>query len=391
VFNVQPQGTKGGYSYLLTGGGLSLRVGHWVEPGSRPGVVAELGSELLWTLGPHAATDWVRSLIVGQGGHVERIKASRADLCVDLLVPESVWGVGLVDQVVSQAPTLTPYLQHRELEGMQVGRGGLVARLYDKAREIRQKGAKWWFFDHVWGLAEGEPEGYRVIRVELEFKREQLAKRGAGIVWEAMPDEATGELVEQWPLFAHLANLWAYGTRRWLRVVDDASKRTANQRTVGWWHAVQGGWAGALRAHPGVAERAKATKRKQYRDQVMGQLTSLMALERQDQGLDELDDLSLEATARRLIEEAGLSQGEVTGKVRVKLAEHRRIQMADAAVRAARAAYGIGRNLQRPDPGAGPGWTETGPAEPQPAAAPAASGAPGASEAPEPSAQPVPT
>ena len=396
-FNVQPQGTRGGYNYLLTSGGLHLRIGHWLEPGQfrgRPGVVAELGSELLWRRGPHAAVDWVRSLVVGQGGHVSEIKASRADLCVDLLVPESVWRMELVDQVVSQAPSLTPYLQHRQLEGIQIGKGQLVARLYDKGREIRQKGEKWWFFDQVWGLAAGEPDGWRVIRVELEFKREQLAKRGAGIVWQALPDAYSGELVEQWPLFGHLANLWAYGTRRWLRVVDDARKRSANQRTVGWWRMVQDGWEGALQAYPAVAERAKATKRKQYRDQVMGQLTSLMALEHQDRGLGELDGLSLEQAALGLIREAveqGLDEGKLADRVRVKLAEHRRLQAADAQARATRRAYGIGQNLPRPGPapGAGPGgdWPRAGPVDSQ-----APSEAPGGCEPPaQPSAQPVPT
>jgi hypothetical protein len=214
LFNVQPHGSNG-YTWLLEGSEMTWRVGYWLEPQQRPSLMVELSSEMLWHRGPHAAVEAVRSLIEGEGGRVHFIKASRADLCVDLLLPEPAWNLSLLDRFVGRAQTVNPHIRNGALEGIGIGSGQLSARLYDKPREIRQKSGKWWMFD-VWKL-EKVPKNHYIIRVEFQIRREKLSELKAGTVWyRARDDDDHGIPNHNWPLFASASNLWAYCTQNWL-------------------------------------------------------------------------------------------------------------------------------------------------------------------------------
>lgn len=86
----------------------------------------------------------------------------------------------------------------------------MYARLYDKTRELEQKGDDWWL--ERWGR-QHDPE-QRVLRVEFEFTRDGLREFQINT-----PEEA----------FDQLGALWAYATGSWLSLrtptADDTRSR----------------------------------------------------------------------------------------------------------------------------------------------------------------------
>lgn len=227
IFNLAPHGAQG-YEWLLVGRGFTLKIGNWMTPKSRPSVMAELRSEALWHQGPRATADAVRSLLENQGGQVLSVKASRADLCVDVLLPAAAWSVHVKDHLVTRAVNVASFDWHRKLTGLGIGSGMISARLYDKPLEIATQSHKVWMFD-VWRLP-SVPLGRRVIRVEFQLRREAIKDLGIDTLAE---------------LLAQGGNVWAYCTQEWLKLQDDPGKHHTQQQTLPWWGVVQNGFAGA--------------------------------------------------------------------------------------------------------------------------------------------------
>lgn len=62
IFKMLPHGA-GGYEWLLISHDMILKIANWLEPMSRPSVVAEFRSEALWTHGPEVMQDRVRDIL----------------------------------------------------------------------------------------------------------------------------------------------------------------------------------------------------------------------------------------------------------------------------------------------------------------------------------------
>jgi hypothetical protein len=114
VYTVKPHGGDG-YEWLLTSGELAMRIGKWLMPGTRPSVMVEIRSEALWMHGPVAMVERVLTLLKSIGANVKEVKVSRADLCVDVLLPARVWGLQLLDHLVTRADTKTPHIRNDDL------------------------------------------------------------------------------------------------------------------------------------------------------------------------------------------------------------------------------------------------------------------------------------
>lgn len=241
-FSVRPFGA-GGYEWLIDSKDLSLKVGNWEEPMSRPSVVVEIRSEALWTHGVDRMVERVNRILESWGGEVQRVRVSRVDVCVDVLLRESDWSLELLDQFVTRAHDINPYTSRRILTGFQIGKGAVMARLYDKPLEIRNKSGKIWMYP-IWGI-DVVPEGHRVIRVEYQLRRETLKMLGIDGVSD---------------LLGGLIPLWAYCTQSWLKVQTGTGDHHTQRYTVAWWKVVQDGVTGAVDASPvvrriaGVAE-----------------------------------------------------------------------------------------------------------------------------------------
>lgn len=263
LFSVSPSGTDG-YEWVLKGREMTMKIGNWTELKQRPSVLADIRSETLWAHGPDACIQRLHDLIHAMQGEIVALKPSRVDMCVDLLLRETDWMPGLLDGFVTRARDINPHYQSRQLSGFSIGKGAISARLYDKPREIRVKSKKFWMYD-IWGI-ESVADDQRIIRVEFQTRREALHEMGI----ETYPD-----LTEQMPA------LWAYLTRKWLRVAMDASLHHTQQIIRPWWPIVEGGFVGAQQATPIVREKAISTDLNRHSAQLLGLVSSITALQRQ--------------------------------------------------------------------------------------------------------------
>ena len=197
------------------------------------------------------------------------IKPSRVDLCVDLLLRAEAWKPELVGCFVTRARDVNSYLQSHKLSGYSIGKGAIVARLYDKPREIRMKSHKDWMYD-VWGI-ESVADDHRIIRVEFQMRRDVLREIGMR-TWE--------------DLRSNLPSLWIYCSQMWLHLVDDASLHHTQQHVLPWWQVVRNGFEGVQGAEPLVRTKAINHDLRRHAAQVMGGMTSMIGLMRQGESVD---------------------------------------------------------------------------------------------------------
>ena len=266
LFSLKPFGHKG-HEWMLEGDGYSLTIGAWLEPQSRPGINATIRSETLWSLGPEPAVNILLELLVSSGARIRRVKPSRVDLCVDYLMPEKQWSRNLEKYMVARAADDAQRRRHKIFSGFSLGKGHVVGRLYDKPLEIKQKSKKFWMYD-VWGI-ESVPEGFRIIRVEGQFRRTAIKELGIDSVTD---------------MFDHLDNLWAYFTRIWLKFQNNPGKHHLLRKTLPFWKTIQKGFYGVQDARPLIRCKSLQTKKKQLAAQVYGLLNSFIAIEQEERG-----------------------------------------------------------------------------------------------------------
>ena len=81
-----------------------------------------------------------------------KIKPSRVDLCADILLDEKLWTKDLIDYRVTRSNYASQHFTNNQLTGIVIGKGHMMARLYDKPLEIKQKKKKEWMYD-IWGIS----------------------------------------------------------------------------------------------------------------------------------------------------------------------------------------------------------------------------------------------
>lgn len=319
TYGVAPTGCEG-YAWIVIGHEFTFRIAATEKICSRPGVMVDIRSEALWTYGLARCVAMVRRMLHWQGASIQIVKPSRIDMCVDVLVPDALWTLGVWDQIDTRAHRSQPHLvePHRDrgkLTGFSIGKGGAIsARLYDKPREIATASGKKWMFD-VWGI-ESVPIGHKIIRCEFQIRREGL-KSLRCVKWEDVE--------------SRLETIWAYLTRKWLEVVEDKSKHANRRHTRAWWKIVQRGWTGDMKPTPSVRTRAVAADRRRLIDALAGYVAAIAAVERQGQSLDEIDSISIQDEMTKIAEDAvsaGVTGEMLAEKVRNKLAKWRRMHAA---------------------------------------------------------------
>lgn len=333
LFTVKPYGAKG-YAYLLDSGEMAWSVGNWMHPRSRPSVFATIRSETLWTHGPDACVDRIVALIAAGNGEIVDVKVSRADPCVDILLRESDWDREIREHLVTRADHRAPYFAGKRRTGIQIGKGQVSARLYDKPLEITMKSNKVWMYD-VWGIASIDDD-HRIIRVEFELVREGIKRLGI----DSYAD-----------LRALLPNLWSYCTQKWLRLADDPSEHHSCQSLLPWWPTVQNGIPGAQAANPLIRAIAVKADAEKLCKQMLGYLTSLVALHRQGEliGRDEVLDLASHLPMIiDILRRHGWDNDEFTERVKCKQTQHLRHREKFAAAVRARATLGVSLKASHP-------------------------------------------
>ncbi|PLY16769.1 MAG: hypothetical protein C0631_02695 [Sedimenticola sp.] len=258
-FAVKPHGHDG-YEWMLTNREMTLSVGNWQVPQSRPSLFVESRSEALWHLGAEKAIEKIKNLILANGGTKVEIKPSRVDLCVDALLPDPIWTPDLKVYASTRATNIGAYDTHRKLNGIAIGQGALLARLYDKPLEIRQKSKKFWMYD-IWDIKD-VPEGMKIIRIEFQLRREKIKELGINDISE---------------LLMHIDNIWGYCTQKWLRFEDNPGKHHTQRKTFDWWVAIQNGFLGIQQPEPLIRSKALNFDLDQNIAQALGHTCSIIA------------------------------------------------------------------------------------------------------------------
>jgi hypothetical protein len=260
AFIMKPNGSQG-FAWLLIGNDFTLRIGQWAESKSRPNVMAEIRSEMLWRVGAQEACSYIINLLVDMGLEIEVVKPSRVDLCLDILFPKIAWNKNLIDYAVTKASDRAFYLRNaHQTTGMSFGKGDIMARLYDKELEIKQKSNKMWMFD-IWGIKE-IPKDKIMVRIEYQLRREILKDVGVNTLTD---------------LFEKQQNVWAYCTNSWLKFQDNIELHREKRNNMKWWQVIQEGYSKAQGANPSIREHIYKLDMERLTRQAYGIILSLIA------------------------------------------------------------------------------------------------------------------
>lgn len=221
-FMVQARGSKGGYEYLLKNGDIELQLMPDARGGKpSPELRVVFRSPYIWRTGEVLAYNQVIDFL-NQFAFIEYCKVSRADLCVDMVMPLPELNRRI--EVVTVARGKDIYyggdFQHGQREtGYQFGRGGITCRLYDKAYEISVKG-----HGHIMPLweANGWDRESPVSRLELQLRRKGIRLFDTSMDFVTFQDRK--------------ADIWAYGTGKFLRIVNpETATRKERAKETDYW------------------------------------------------------------------------------------------------------------------------------------------------------------
>ncbi len=258
-FIILPHGSKG-FAWIITNSDFTFKIANSPKAKTRANIAIEIRSEALWRLGPVEAVRIAQSLIEVYGGCIEKLKVSRADLCLDFIIPEELWTEDVFQYAVTRATDKSFYHSHDKLTGVRIGKGVVSARLYDKPLEIQQQSKKVWMYE-IWGIDQVPPDS-RVIRIEFQLRREALKQLGLDSVED---------------LFEKVSQVWAYCTREWLKFQDRPGCHHTQRKTFGWYEQIQDGFMGIQGAEPLVREKADFAERRRLLSQGYGYMVSLYA------------------------------------------------------------------------------------------------------------------
>jgi len=257
------------------------------------------------------------------GALVNETKVSRVDLCMDLLIPARIWRLKLFEHIVSFAQTKDFYVRCGVFTGGSIGRGSFSARIYDKVFEIEKKSMKTWMYD-IWGVCQVE-ERHRAIRVEFQLRREGLRELAFNTVWQVLNNPRA---------------IWAYCAREWLTFVNNRELHKRDQVLLPFWRTVQEQFLGGQCGHPAIRAKIVNVKKKQLAQQMLGQLTSIIALENDSA----YPCLRLDEQLEKVTESAELIKMDddlLSERVRLKQAKHLRALENFEMAQAQRAAAGL--------------------------------------------------
>ena len=262
-FVMKASGAKG-YEWIMENGDLNIRLAAEARSGKVfPEVYVKFGSAFLWREGHEnawkATRDWLSTwATLGKG------KVSRADLCSDFAIPlpEIDLGIELVSRGRKRGKhgevdmsEVANWQTGRKGTGYQVGKGDLMARIYDKREELLHTNKLW--FEGLW-RQNGWDGDAPVTRFEFQFRRKALKEFNV---------DSPEDLEWQRP------ELWAYATEEWMTVREcSADRNRARWPVKPFWADVQSAGA-SFGVRTGITRFAQS--RPQY-DMLLKQWRGLM-------------------------------------------------------------------------------------------------------------------
>jgi hypothetical protein len=202
----------------------------------------------LHALGPELTVLWASNFLDACGIEAT-LHVSRLDLHSDWQGIE--FKANERSNFVTYSTRRSLYEVDEEMSGLVFGKrgGALLCRIYDKSREMTDKGHDWW--PEVWG-PEYDP-AQKVMRVEFEFSRQALKELGVDSPADALREAPA---------------LWAYATCNWLSLRVPTNDDTRSRWPLDpRWELIQrstlsGGCAPATRIRAGIREGELRTFRK---------------------------------------------------------------------------------------------------------------------------------
>lgn len=127
---------------------------------------------------------------------------SRIDLCFDFFSDSFSFDDVSDRDWITQANKINSFLINGKRSGFKFGKQGVVCRIYDKTREIKEQSNKTYLYD-IWKKQGWDGESV-VWRVEFEFHTETLKQIGLRSIDPAMENQN---------------ELWSAVTQHWLKLV----------------------------------------------------------------------------------------------------------------------------------------------------------------------------
>ena len=190
------------YPYVLTCGDLRLCLSSRNADSPIPSMQVSIGSISC----QEGLEKTLLDLKMWLGHHKIKIveeKVQRIDLCADIV--EKIDKLDLLDRLryITRAEKFSAYWSNLDLTGVQIGKGDIVCRIYDKIEEMREKqaGHKEVFFQHLWGGRQ------TITRVEFQLRR--------AVIKQFLPDSSSFRDV-----LSQIRSIWLYCTESWLRQTE---------------------------------------------------------------------------------------------------------------------------------------------------------------------------
>jgi hypothetical protein len=213
-----------GHEYCLIAKYYSLRISPKQNLGTMPNVFVEIRAEALWTFGEEEAVNKIIILLKQYTISINLIKPSRFDICLDIELPKDEWSQDILDNAITKAKVDYAYRRNKEIETMYVGEGDLLARIYNKAVEIKIHNKEWMYA--IWNIDKSR-NGTRIIRVEFQLRRPVIKSLGINTIED---------------LYREKKSVWAYLSQNWLKFLVKEERNKERQKIFPWWIAVQNGF-----------------------------------------------------------------------------------------------------------------------------------------------------
>ncbi|HEV8189873.1 MAG TPA: hypothetical protein VGP82_00060 [Ktedonobacterales bacterium] len=240
---VHPSGARGGYGHLIETEDFTIKVLGANIP-NRPGLYVELRSLFLHTDAEGArgaceeALCWIRDQLLYDQDETtiqrlvsfEGVKLSRVDLHMDW---QGGWEPSPADALNFVKPARVKWQVYSDgttFTGIAFGRGALMARIYRKSLEVREKQNE----AYLALLSERKPDTFDlhgdIWRLEFQLRREGTtgfrlyrepdAGDDADIIEAELAAEDLPHIGTLPRLFTHMEVLWKYLTNHTLRLVE---------------------------------------------------------------------------------------------------------------------------------------------------------------------------
>ncbi|MDH4319522.1 MAG: hypothetical protein OEV64_14125 [Desulfobulbaceae bacterium] len=229
-WNVMRSGAHS-YNFRLISGDIRLLLSRRqvTADSNFPNAILEIGSMSCWSPGYRFIHDEIIRMIERLGGAICKEIVSEVHLCADS-IGQNLKALPCTDQDywITRAHKFAVFHDRRKLTGINIGKGDIMLRIYDKVEELRNESThKQGFFAEAWGLDTYDAED--VTRLEFQLRRK--------VISQFQPEINTLDDLEN-----HLATIWKYCTEEWCRLTEKPVDRNHNQSksdTHSFWHLIK--------------------------------------------------------------------------------------------------------------------------------------------------------